>query len=190
MRKGKLGLIAGCAAAVLGLAVVGAGFAPAEEAPLEGAFGKSMQLRESPEPAPEVPVQTPDGGTVRLDEFAGKVVVLNVWATWCAPCVEEMPTLEALHTETGEDVHVMAVSQDRGGMDAVGPFLDNRVDVPELPIYLDPDGELASALDVRAMPTTFVLDTEGRVLGSVEGPLDWNSESVRAFVAHYADLAE
>jgi hypothetical protein len=101
-----------------------------------------------------------------------------------------MPTLNALQKDMGgEGVHVLAVSQDRGGMDAVGPFLNNRVDVPELPVYLDSDGELARAFNVRAMPTTFVLDAEGRVLGSVRGPLDWNSDNVQAFLRHYAAKA-
>jgi len=190
MREGKLGLIGVCAAVALGFGVFVGAPAAAGEAPLKGAFGDAFEARETPEPAPGAAFRDREGGEVTLADFEGEVVVLNFWATWCAPCVEEMPTLEALHTELRDaGVRVVAVSEDRGGMDAVGPFLEKRVDVPALPIYLDSDGELAGALNVRAMPTTFVLDAEGRVLGSVEGPLDWNSDNVRAFLRHHAEAA-
>ncbi|SDG46834.1 Thiol-disulfide isomerase or thioredoxin [Limimonas halophila] len=191
MREGKLGLIGVCAALLLGVGVLSAVPASAGGPPLKGSFGERMELRKSPQSTPDVAFKTREGERVTLADFEGEVLVLNFWATWCAPCVEEMPTLEALHTDMRDaGVHVLAVSQDRGGMDAVGPFLKNRVDVPELPIYLDSDGKLARAFDVRAMPTTFVLDAEGRVIGNVTGPLDWNSDNVQAFLRHYADKAE
>jgi len=176
-------------AAVLALAaaaLMGSGPARADGPPLQGAFGKAFTLADEPYPAPDVAFRTRDGSEVTLQDFRGRVVLLNFWATWCAPCVEEMPTLDALEADLkDEGLSVLAISQDRGGLDTVQPFLRDELEVQELGIYLDPKGRLAQAFGLRGMPTTYLIDARGRVVGGMEGPADWNAPEVKALVRHF-----
>ena len=77
-----------------------------------------------PQPAPPISFVDRDGNTVRLSDFAGKLVVLNLWATWCAPCLREMPSLDRMQERLGDDVTVLAISEDRGGSKIVEPFIE------------------------------------------------------------------
>lgn len=115
------------------------------------------------------------GKDTTLDSFRGKVVVLNLWATWCTPCVAEMPTLDSLQQKMGSrDVVVMALSIDRGGVDTVREFFD-RVGVRHLPVFVDPTMRAQSTLSAFGLPTTIILDREGRERGRLLGPAEWDS---------------
>ncbi|MBK1697083.1 TlpA family protein disulfide reductase [Rhodovibrio salinarum] len=182
-------------ARLLALAVLLAGAAlwsapalGADGPPLKGQFADRFEMPDQPRPAPEVTFKTRDGETVRLADFKGQVVLLNFWATWCAPCVEEMPTLDGLqHALGGEAFQVLAVSQERGGLSTVEPFLREELNLRDLDIYLDSDGALAQAFGLRGLPTTYLLNARGQVVGGLEGAADWNSDAARALMQHYID---
>ncbi|MBV8494836.1 MAG: TlpA family protein disulfide reductase [Alphaproteobacteria bacterium] len=132
-----------------------------------------------PQPAPEVSFTDLSGNGVALADFKGKVVLLNLWATWCQPCLKEMPSLEKLQASRDDKLTVAAVSEDRGGKDVVEPFIDKH-GLDKLKIYLDPKSAVGHAFSARGLPTTLVIDAEGRVVGRVEGAAEWDSDKMTA----------
>lgn len=160
----------------------------AAQPPLGSPFDERFEVYEDPRPAPETAFESLDGGEITLADFEGEVVVLNFWATWCAPCVHEMPTLDNLDAMMADEgVRVIAVSIDQGGMEQVEPFLRDELNLDRLGIYLDEDSALAQAFEVRGMPTTYVIDAAGNVVGGMAGPADWDSDEAVALVRHYVD---
>ncbi|MBU2089101.1 MAG: TlpA family protein disulfide reductase [Alphaproteobacteria bacterium] len=136
-------------------------------------------------PAPQTPFGTAEGSSLTLGNFKGKVLLVNLWATWCAPCVEEMPDLDRLQaTLGGADFQVLAVSSDRGGAKQVQPFYD-RLGLKNLPVYLDPKTELTRALGTRGLPTSILIDREGRMVGQLVGAAKWDSTDALALIRHY-----
>jgi thiol-disulfide isomerase/thioredoxin len=106
-----------------------------------------------------------------LASFRGKPVVLNFWATWCGPCVTELPELDKL--AAGGAITVLAVSADRGGADRVKPFLAAHL-LGHLTVMLDPDSDAVHAMGVFGFPTTLIVDAQGRLRGRLEGPARWS----------------
>lgn len=142
----------------------------------------AFTLLEQPRPLPAVDFIDGDGRAMTLADFHGKVVLLNVWATWCVPCREEMPTLDRLQAELGgPDFEVMALSIDRTGVDAVREFYD-EIGVEHLATYVDSSGKASRELGTVGLPTTLLLDREGRELGRLVGPAEWDSPEVVAFI--------
>ncbi|MBV8739756.1 MAG: TlpA family protein disulfide reductase [Alphaproteobacteria bacterium] len=135
----------------------------------------------SPRPAPPVSFTDIDGKTVHLSDFAGKVVLLNLWATWCAPCRHEMPSLEQLQAQFGDKLAILPVSQDLGGNKVVAPFV-SKLGLAKLRVYADPKSTVGRAFKVEGLPTTFLIDQHGRVLGRVEGEAQWNSSKMLAVI--------
>ncbi|HXP03726.1 MAG TPA: TlpA disulfide reductase family protein [Stellaceae bacterium] len=133
----------------------------------------------TPQPAPEMSFDGLDGKPVSLADFKGKLVVLNLWATWCQPCLKEMPSLEKLEARLGPGLVVLAVSEDRGGAEVVKPFLA-KFDLDKLTIGLDPKSTAIHALRARGLPTSLVVDPDGKVLGKVEGGAEWDSDQMVA----------
>jgi thiol-disulfide isomerase/thioredoxin len=128
-----------------------------------------------PRPAPETPFTTADGASRRIADYAGKVLVVNLWATWCAPCVAELPSLAALARRLApEGVLVLPVSSDRGGAKTVEAFYAAHA-ISGLPVLIDKDTALTHAFGVRGLPTTYVIDGAGRIVGQEEGGMDWNT---------------
>lgn len=137
--------------------------------------------------APEVLFTTAQGAEVTLADFSGDVLVVNFWATWCAPCVAEMPSLNRLQEALGDQgVQVMPISIDRGGMNAVVPFY-NRLGLTALPIYLDPFGRVPGAFEAIGLPTTVIIGRDGRWLGTLAGDAHWDSPEALALVGYYAE---
>ncbi|HTS92350.1 MAG TPA: TlpA disulfide reductase family protein [Stellaceae bacterium] len=135
-----------------------------------------------PAPTPDVTLGTRDGATVQLAEFRGRPVLLNFWATWCVPCVAEMPSLTTLAAERkGTPLAIVAVSVDRRGEGAVGPFLAQHK-LETLPIYLDPKSDAAHAFGVDAIPTTILIDRDGREVGRLMGAVHWDGAAARALI--------
>lgn len=135
-----------------------------------------------PEPAPEVSFVTAGGDTQALSAFRGKVVLLNFWATWCAPCIREMPSLDRLQAALGgEDFQVVAVSVDRGGIKVADDFLKKQK-IGNLPAYGDPRMQSFRAFGGKVMPTTFLISADGEVLGRLEGPAEWDSPEAQALI--------
>ena len=158
------------------LALVPAVPARAQDAP------QNLVLDEAPKPLPELRFQDAAGKSLGLSDFRGKVVVLNLWATWCIPCRAEMPTLDRLQAQLGGPrFEVLALSIDRGGRKAVDPFF-RQVGITHLTRNLDPGGEAASRLGVLGLPTTLLIDPKGRELGRLIGPAEWDSAEMTAFL--------
>jgi thiol-disulfide isomerase/thioredoxin len=139
-----------------------------------------------PLPAPAISFVDLVGNTVSLSEFTGKIVLVNLWATWCEPCLREMPSLERLQLRLGETITVVAVSEDRGGGKAVEPFID-KLGLRSIKTYLDPKSTAERAFKVQGLPTSFLIDRQGRILGRVEGAAEWDGpkllETLKAFLS-------
>ncbi len=136
--------------------------------------------------APEFRLATLDGKQASLSDFRGKVVMVHFWATWCPPCVEEIPTLERLYRSfTGRDVELLAVSVDEGGAGAVTSFLHrNKL---SLPVLLDPGGTVARSYGTLKFPETYILDRSGIVRYKVIGPADWSAPENMNVIRDLAD---
>ena len=137
-----------------------------------------------PRPAPEVSFAARDGSVHRLADFRGHWLLVNLWATWCAPCVREMPSLERLQERLGRRLMVIAISEDRGGSPLVEPFRE-KLGLKALATYLDPKGDAGQKLAVRGLPTSFVIDREGCIHAKLEGAADWDSPEMLARLEHY-----
>ncbi len=160
--------------------------ANAARPPVEGSMQK-FKPSDAPQPAPALSFIGKDGERVELADFKGKVVLLNLWATWCAPCVKEMPSLDALQARLGGDrFEVVALSLDRGGRSVVEPFLA-KLGVRNLAIYLDPQSTAMGAFKPRGLPTTVIIDREGYEVGRLEGDAEWNSEEAVKLLEHFID---
>jgi thiol-disulfide isomerase/thioredoxin len=152
-------------------------------APVLTPSGAVAAFKPSAEPkaAPELVFTTVGDKEVRLSDFRGKVVLLNFWATWCAPCKVEMPSLDKLHAALGGDrFAVVAISGDRAGKRAVDPYFDqNNI---RLPRYYDPKNAAGMALGVTGLPTSVLIDKDGRELGRLLGDAEWDSPDALALV--------
>ncbi|WP_291298888.1 TlpA disulfide reductase family protein [Elioraea sp.] len=114
----------------------------------------------------------------RVADFAGEVLVINLWATWCPPCVAEMPTLDRLQAMLGgERVRVLALSQDRGGAAVVRRFYD-QTSVRHLPIWLDPRGAASRILGARGLPTTLIVTRDSREAMRLAGEAEWDAPAM------------
>jgi peroxiredoxin len=130
-------------------------------------------------PAPDFALLDLQGHTHRLSDFRGRVVFLNLWATWCPPCRLEMPAMEALYQQLkGHDFVMLAVSEDVDGAEAVGPFVADLG--LSFPILLDPAGRLPPRYGVTGYPETFVIDRNGHVIEHIVGPAEWQREDIVA----------
>lgn len=131
--------------------------------------------------APDFALPDLEGRVHRLSEYAGKVVFLNVWATWCPPCREEMPSMERLHRRyAAEGLAILAVSEDEGGQEPVESFV--RSLGLTFPILLDPEGVIPRAYGVTGYPETFLIDRSGRVVHHTIGPADWFADEARGMI--------
>jgi peroxiredoxin len=132
----------------------------------------------TPGPAPDVAFQTADGAARRLADYVGKPLVVNLWATWCPPCVKELPTLAALAHSLAEDgILILPISSDRGGAKTVTAFYAAH-GIDGLPVLIDKDSALLHAFGVQGLPTTFVIDRTGKVVGVEQGGMDWSAPGV------------
>jgi thiol-disulfide isomerase/thioredoxin len=132
-------------------------------------------------PAPETGFLDPDGQDTNLAELEGKPLLVNLWATWCAPCVQEMPTLDKLAAAQGGKLQVVAISQDMGGPEKVDAFFV-RQHFTTLEAYRDPKMQLMTDLGVEVLPTTILFDAEGREQWRVTGQLDWQGAEAAALL--------
>jgi len=126
-------------------------------------------------------VPTPDGKSLKLSSYRGKVVFLNFWATWCPPCKEEMPSMERLYQRfKDQGLVVLAVSIDAEGAPVVTPFVKEHK--LTYPVGLDPKMELANTYGVRALPSSFVIDRDGRLAAVAVGPRVWDNVAAHALI--------
>ena len=136
------------------------------------------------EPAPAVKFKNPDGGDFNLGKFKGTPVLVNLWASWCAPCIKELPTLQELEQAQAKDgkLGVIAISQDTAPQGSVDAFLAER-DIGRFAAFHDADMAISSALGVQILPTTVLYDAEGREVWRYTGDLDWTGEEAAKLLA-------
>lgn len=138
-----------------------------------------------PEPAPDISFSDAVGNSLTFRDFRGKVLLVNLWATWCAPCVKEMPSLDRLERALGGDrFQVVALSVDREGLEKVQPFFA-QLGIRDLGIFLDPPGQALRAFRALGLPTSYLIDADGRVLGSFAGAKEWDSDASIAELRRY-----
>lgn len=135
-------------------------------------------------PAPAAAFEDPEGEPVTLADFRGKPLLVNLWATWCAPCIAEMPTLNALAARE-PDLQVLAVSQDLDGRAKVDAFFDQHP-LPRLDRYLDPEIALMMELKVETLPTTILYDSQGKEVWRMTGKEDWQGARAAALIGEAA----
>lgn len=135
-----------------------------------------------PSPVPDISFVGKDIGEVTLSSWKGKIVLLNIWATWCAPCRKEMPELDRLQGELGsEKFEVVALAVDRSGIAGAKAFFD-KAGVNKLKLYADATMRTSSALRVVGMPTTLLIDPLGREIGRLTGPAKWDGLDAKALI--------
>lgn len=125
-------------------------------------------------------IETADGRRLTGETFRGRFVLLNVWATWCPPCVKEMPSLDRLQTMKGDSgFEVVALSIDRQGLEVVQPFFQ-RTGLTRLAIYLDREARSMPALKITGLPTTLLVDPSGREIARWTGAREWDQPATVA----------
>ena len=161
--------------------------AGSDKGPPRTGWMKQFTVNEEPGPAPDVKFTNGAGEKITLADFKGRVVLVNFWATWCAPCIKEMPSLDKLQAKLGgDDFQVVAVNEDRGGAKIAGPFL-KKLGTPNIAIFVDDKMKLMRALKVRGMPTSFLLNREGRVVGKLAGIAEWDTPEAVALISYYTN---
>lgn len=145
---------------------------------------KKLVLHSAPKPVSDKAFTLADGaGTGALADYRGKYVLLNFWATWCAPCRKEMPMLSALQEEFGgESFEVLTLATGRNIPARISAFFD-EIGVDNLPRHQDPKQALARDMGVLGLPVTVILDPEGQEIGRLMGDADWSSDSAKAIIA-------
>ena len=134
------------------------------------------------EPVPAFAFFDASQQTKTIEAFKGKVVLLNLWATWCTPCREEMPSLDRLQKDLGsEKFEVVAVSVDKNGFEKAREFLKG-IDVKSLAYYADPSARAASQVKAIGMPATLLVDKDGREIGRLMGPAEWDSPEAKRLI--------
>jgi thiol-disulfide isomerase/thioredoxin len=151
--------------------------APAEAGPVKG-----VDRTHKGAAAADASFNDPDGNPTSLTAFAGKPTLVNLWATWCAPCVKELPTLDALARSKDGKLNVIAVSQDMGPHASVEAFLEHQK-IATLDSYQDPKMALSGALGAPVMPTSILFDANGKEVWRYVGDLDWTGPEAAKLLA-------
>ncbi len=136
-------------------------------------------------PAPDLTFTTRSGEAKSLADFRGHLVLVNLWATWCVPCVEEMPALDWLQGKIGSDLTVLAISEDRRGAEVVDPFLA-KTGIAHLGVFLDPKSAATNAFGAQGLPSSFLIGGDGMILGKLEGAAKWDEQPMLALIERYA----
>jgi len=148
---------------------------------LKGSVSRFDPAKE-PKLLPEIGFLDAEDKPLKLADYKGKVVLLNFWATWCVPCVKEMPSLDRLQAAIGKDkVVILPLSLDGPSRPKVAPFYEAKK-LTELGIYFDKGHKVQQALDVNVLPTSILIDAEGRELGRIEGEAEWDKPEAMALI--------
>lgn len=155
---------------------------PASLSALAQGSMKKLSFSASPKALPDLAVVDAAGKDHHLSEYRGKYVVLNFWATWCAPCRKEMPTLDKLQADLGGDhLAVVPVGSLRTTAASAQKFFD-REHVTHLPVLIDPEARMARQMGIMGLPVTLILDPQGREIARLIGEADWASPSAKAIL--------
>ncbi len=129
----------------------------------------------------------PEGSVLNLGALQGRPVLMNLWATWCAPCVKEMPQLDQLAGDYGDELNVVTISQDMGDPAKITAFFEKN-DINSLPPWIDPQLALGDAIGAATLPTTVMYDRTGQEVWRVTGEFDWSSDEARDAVQEVVDM--
>ena len=145
----------------------------------------ALKLAEGTQPLPDTALMTQSGETFQLSDLSGQALLVNFWASWCAPCIVELPALEAAAVQLkAESIRIILVNLDQGGAAVAQPFLDERSITTPLSVF-DPKGEWARAVDLRGLPTTLLIKPGQVQYAAHTGPAEWDSapilHHIRAF---------
>lgn len=144
---------------------------------------KRLEVRETLPPQPTLTFKGPDGAEMTLEDYRGKIILVNVWATWCAPCVIEMPMLNELQAQRGGDnFDVITISVDRQQYDAETFFKENKLTA--LTPWHDGTYSLAAKVSAPGLPVSIFYNRTGREIARVSGEVDWTSDEARAYIDH------
>ena len=147
-----------------------------------GAFSYTLDRSKAGTPAPDFTFAGPDGQDATLKDFAGKPLLVNLWATWCAPCIAEMPTLDTVAKTYGpKGLAVLTISQDSQGDRVVKPFFQKHK-LPHLKGWIDPENQFGFHYNTGMLPTTVLYDRDGKEIGRVVGAMDWDSKEGRDLI--------
>jgi len=136
---------------------------------------------------PDVEWTNDNGDARRLGDFSGKVVMVNFWASWCRPCLLELPSIDRLQAAmAGDDFTVVAINIDQEGLRRAAPVA-RRLNLSSLSLYLDPRSIVSRAMGVQVMPTTVLYDRKGRELGRLEESAEWDTPEAQALLQYYID---
>ncbi len=150
-------------------------------AQIKGAVAK-FELSKSPKRLPDLEFLDADDKPLHFADFKGKAMLVNFWATWCAPCVKEMPSLDRLQAAMGKDKFVvLPLSLDGPSRPKVAPFFEDKK-LTNLGIYFDKGRRVMQALDVSILPTSILVDRSGREIGRLEGEADWDKPEAVALI--------
>ncbi len=120
-----------------------------------------------------------------LADFRGKVVLVNFWASWCSPCLRELPSIDRLQNAlASDDFTVIAINIDREGK-LVAEAFANRLELKHLDLYMDPGGIVGRDVGVNVMPTTVLFGRDGKEIGRMEGPAEWDASEAQALILYY-----
>ncbi|MCI4591535.1 TlpA family protein disulfide reductase [Sphingobium sp. BYY-5] len=148
----------------------------------DSAFNYKLDRSKAGAPAPDFAFLDPDGGEKTLQDFAGRPLLVNLWATWCTPCVAEMPTLDRIAAAHGaRGLAVLTISQDNTGMKAVKPFFEKHK-LPHLKGYADPENHFGFHYATGLLPTTVIYDAHGKEMVRVIGAMDWEGPEAKALI--------
>ena len=176
----KYGLVA-LYTALGALAIPAAADTDAAAALREGDM-KKLTFHDEPKPAGTSEIETFEGEAASLADYGGKWALVNFWATWCAPCREEMPMLSDLQAELGgDDFEVVTIATGRNPKPAIQSFFD-EIGVDNLPMLRDPKSGLGREMAVLGLPITVILNPEGQEVARLQGDADWSSDSATAVI--------
>ena len=148
---------------------------------------KKLVIHAGPRDVSQTPFETVGGDSGTLADYRGKIVVLNFWATWCAPCRKEMPMLSELQEEMGgPDFEVVTLATGRNPPPAMKAFFD-EIGVDNLPLHRDPKQQSAREMGVLGLPITVILDRDGQEIARLQGDAHWNSDSAKAILRALID---
>jgi thiol-disulfide isomerase/thioredoxin len=152
--------------------------------PIKGIVNNFIELSR-PAPAPITPLLSRDQGQITLESFLGKFVLLNFWATWCVPCVRELPSLSRLNAQlSDENFQVVLVSQDRAGFKQTDKFIEkHKIDIPQA--FIDNKLKYSRAMDINSIPTTILIGTDGVEIGRLVGSIEWDHKEAIALINYY-----